>query len=443
MTKLQRLRADGREIFFAGLTGADPASAVKSAVEVSHGCLRVRERAHPLAAIRNLYVAGCGKAAAPMARAAEEIFGEKISRGLIVVKYGHSAETKRIEILEAGHPVPDAAGLRGAHRIVDLARGCGEEDLLVFLLSGGASALLPYPAAGLTLEDKQIATNALLKSGAPIEAVNAVRKHLSLVKGGRLAQIAAPARVLCLILSDVIGDGPEAIGSGPTAPDCTTYADCLHIIRRYSLTDKLPPPALDILARGARGEIAETAKPSDPLFERVQNVVVGNNRSALTAAAQRARALGYNAVILTQSMQGESRMVARAHAELVKRAACGAESLPRPACLLSGGETTVTVHGSGVGGRNQEFVLAAALELENIDNVVVLSGGSDGTDGPTDAAGGIVDGSTIARAKLIGIDGRAFLDRNDSYSFLRAVDDLLITGPTLTNVMDLQITLIA
>jgi hydroxypyruvate reductase len=257
-----------------------------------------------------------------------------------------------------------------------------------------------------------------------------------------LAQIAAPARVLCLILSDVIGDAPEAIGSGPTAPDCTTYADCLQIIERYKLRDKFPPAALDVLTRGAKQEIAETLKPSDPMLERVQNVIVGNNRSALSAAAQCAQALGYNVTMLTQSMQGESRLVAKAHAELLKGAARSAEPLSRPACLLAGGETTVTVHGDGLGGRNQEFVLAAALELENIQDVVVLSAGTDGLDGPTDAAGGIVDGSTVARAKLMGLDGQSFLQRNDSHNFLRAVNDLLITGPTLTNVMDLQITLL-
>jgi hydroxypyruvate reductase len=314
--------------------------------------------------------------------------------------------------------------------------------LLLFLLSGGASALFAYPARGLSLEDKQQATDALLKSGATIHDINAVRKHISEVKGGRLAQLAAPARLIGLLLSDVVDDAPEAIGSGPTAPDPTTYADCLQVIHRYDLSRRVPRAILDYLTRGTRQEIAETPKRFDRIFENVQNVIVGNNRLALAAARAHAEALGYHVWASTESVQGESRAAAKRHAAFVKEVIRTGEPVSRPACLLSGGETTVTVVGSGQGGRNQEFALAAAMEIENLDDVVILSGGTDGTDGPTEAAGGIVDGATVRRGKGKQLDAEKFLARNDSYNFLHASDDLLITGPTLTNVMDLQITLI-
>ena len=443
MTTLQRLRADAREIFAAGVRSADPAAAVRRALDMDKDRLRVEKRAYALSSIRNLFIAGCGKAGAPMARAALEILGEKVSGGVVVVKYGHKLPLENIEIIEAGHPIPDSAGLHGARRIMDLARRCSWEDLLLFLLSGGGSALFPCPAAGLSLEDKQQTTDALLKSGATIHEVNAVRKHISQVKGGRLAKLTAPARLIALILSDVVGDAPEAVGSGPTAPDSTTYADCLQIIQRYSLAHRLPPAILDFLQSGARQEIAETPKPSDRIFENVQNVIIGNNRAALLAARRRAEALGYQARVIAEAMHGESRVVAKSHAAFVKDVVRTGTPVSPPACLLAGGETTVTVVGDGLGGRNQEFALAAATAIENLDGVVILSGGTDGADGPTEAAGGIVDGSTILRGKAKNLDPEKFLARNDSYHFLLATDDLLITGPTLTNVMDLQITLIA
>lgn len=440
MTKLERLRAHAREIFLAGTQGADPAAAVRSFLEIRADLLRVGERTYDLKECRNLYLAGCGKAGMPMARAALEIFDERISHGVLVVQYGHKHPLRRIDVLEAAHPIPDEAGVEGARRVMDLARRCEREDLLLFLLSGGASALLPCPAAGISLADKQRATNALLRSGATIHEINAVRKHLSRVKGGRLAKRAAPARLVSLILSDVIDDSLETVGSGPTAPDPTTFGDSLRILERYRLAHEIPSSVLALLSRGARQEIPETAKPSDPVFHRVQNVVIGSNRTAVAAAQERAAALGYRVSILTEPTQGESRAAAVIHAERVRKIV--RENAPRPACLISGGETTVTVRGGGIGGRNQEFALAAALAIGKLDDVVILSGGTDGIDGPTDAAGGIVDGWTIARAHAAGLDPTMFLDRNDAYNLLRAVGDLLITGPTSTNVMDLQITLL-
>jgi hydroxypyruvate reductase len=312
----------------------------------------------------------------------------------------------------------------------------------LFLLSGGASALLPCPAEGLTLVDKQLTTQLLLKSGATIREINAVRKHLSKLKGGRVAQLAAPARIETLAISDVVGDSLEDIGSGPTVADSSTYNQCLEILWRYRLQRKIPAAVLRHLERGIGGEIDETPKPSNAIFQKVQNTIIGTNRQALEAAKLRSESLGYNTLILSDSVEGESRCVAAEHTEISLRIKSNLGPISRPACVLFGGETTVTVKGDGLGGRNQEYALAAALGIEEIDGVVVLSAGTDGTDGPTDAAGGIVDGLTIHRAKDKGFDAAEYLDRNDSYHLLQATGDLFQTGPTLTNVMDMQVLLV-
>lgn len=443
MLSLDKLRADARSIFAAGLESADPFAAVARTLELQDNRLRVGDRTYELSPVQNIFVAGCGKAAARMALAVQSLLGERLGGGVIVVKHGHQLPIERIKVIEAGHPIPDEAGLGGAREVMELARRCGEKDLLFFLVSGGGSALLPYPAAGLSLEDKQKTTEALLKSGAKIQEVNAVRKHISQIKGGRLARLAAPAKVITLVLSDVVNDSLEAIASGPTVPDSSTYEDCLRTIKHYGVERVIPPVVVNYLERGANGQIAETPKPSDGLFRDVQNIIVGGNRSALAAAQHRAEDLGYHTQVLSNTLEGESRIIAETHSTLVKEFVRRNTAASRPACLLSGGETTVTVRGDGLGGRNQEFSLAAAIELDGLDRVVILSGGTDGTDGPTDAAGGIVDGSTIDRGRAKNLDAAAFLAQNDSYHFLKATEDLLVTGPTLTNVMDLQVTLIA
>ena len=443
MVSLRRLRADAREIFEAGLQAVDPFAAVSKSLQLNKDHLRVGDRTYDLSVIENIFVAGCGKAAAPMALALKTSLGARIRYGVIVVKYGHKLQLEKIKVIEAGHPIPDEAGLEGARQIAELARRCSASDLLFFLVSGGGSSLLPYPAGGLSLQDKQRTTDALLRSGARIQEVNAVRKHISQIKGGRLAQLAAPARIISLALSDVISDSLGAIASGPTAPDSSTYADCLQIIRQYGVRSQIPPAVIHLLQRGVEGRIAETPKPGDGSFRQVQNIIVGDNRTALTAAERRARALGYHSTVLSSSVEGESRTVAKSHSALIKEIMRIRRAVSPPACFLSGGETTVTVRGEGLGGRNQEFCLAAAIEIDGLHGVVILSGGTDGTDGPTDAAGAIVDGSTAARGRAKDLDAGIYLSRNDSYHFLRATDDLLITGPTLTNVMDLQVTLVA
>jgi hydroxypyruvate reductase len=339
--------------------------------------------------------------------------------------------------------LPDEAGHTGARAIVGLAQQAGAGDLIFCVLSGGGSALLPCPADGISLDDKRQTTRILLDCGATIQETNAIRKHISKVKGGTLARLAFPATIISLILSDVIGDDLASIASGPTAPDATTFADCLSIARRYGVEKKIPTAVLHLLHRGADRRAEETPKVGDAVFRNVQNVLVGNNRLALEAARRGAQGLGYNTLLLSSFISGETREVAAVHGAIAREIIATGNPVDRPACVISGGETTVTIRGAGLGGRNQEFALAAAVETAGLDNVVILSGGSDGTDGPTRAAGAVADGTTVARAKRIGLDARLFLRNNDSYHFFEPLGDLLVTGPTFTNVMDLRLVLVA
>ncbi|HEY7676789.1 MAG TPA: glycerate kinase, partial [Candidatus Methylomirabilis sp.] len=395
-----------------------------------------------LTSFRRVLVVGAGKAGAALAAAVEEMLGDRVAGGLVTVKAGHTAPLWRVRLCEAAHPVPDEAGVDGARRMLALLRDAGQGDLVVACISGGGSALLPLPAEGLGLSDKQVVTRELLACGATIREINAVRKHLSGVKGGLLARAAAPAPVLACIVSDVIGDPLDAIASGPTAPDPTTFGDALGILDRYGLREKVPAGARAHLEAGARGERPETPKPGDPIFARVTNVLVANSTQALEAAELEANRLGLRALLLSTTVDGETREVARVHAAVAREVRTFGRPVAPPACVISGGETTVTLRGQGKGGRNQEFVLAAAVALEGVPGVVVFSAGTDGTDGPTDAAGAVADGDTCARARALGLDPQAHLDRNDAYPLFQALGDLVITGPTLTNVMDLRLLLI-
>ena len=383
---------------------------------------------------RRVLVLGCGKASAAMAAAAEEALGDRISGGFVVVKDGCAVPVPGVEIAEAGHPVPDARGLAASARLLELAHGAGEEDLVLFLVSGGGSALTPAPAPPITLAEKQEVTQLLLASGATIGELNAVRKHLSRFKGGRLARAAAPASVLTLALSDVIGDPLDVIASGPIAPDPTTFADARDVLARRGLAGRVPASVAARLEAGLRGELEETPKPGDRLFGRVTNVVIGNNALIADAAVAAASRLGYRPHLATRALQGEAREVAR---ELVARA----RGLEPPACLIAAGETTVTVKGKGRGGRCQEFALAAALELVPADRMTVLAAGTDGSDGPTDAAGAIVDADSVARGTRAGGDARRAMEDNDAYRFLTASGDLIVSGPTRTNLLDLYLVL--
>ncbi|HEY9074672.1 MAG TPA: glycerate kinase, partial [Desulfobaccales bacterium] len=370
-------------------------------------------------------------------QALEELLDDRLTQGLILVKRGYAAPLKKTRVLEAGHPLPDQSGLEGAAGMLRLLEGCSEKDLIMGAFSGGASALLPAPVPPLNLQQKQLATQLLLECGAEIGEINCIRKHLSRSKGGGLARAAYPATLISLILSDVVGDRLDVIASGPTVADDSRFADCLAVVARYGLAARLPAPVWRYLQDGAAGLHPETPKAGDPIFARVQNVVVGNNRLALLAARDRAAALGFRALLLTSGLEGEASQVARVLAAVGKEVCLSGHPVAAPACVLAGGETTVTLVSPGKGGRNQELALAAALALDGWDRISLLAAGTDGTDGPTEAAGAVADGATCRRARALGLNPADFLRRHDSYHFFAALGDLLITGPTRTNVMDI------
>lgn len=435
------LRRDALAIFKAALKAADPAEAIRRQVTLDGSMLHVGRKRYDLDHYRRVVVLGAGKASARMAETLEKQLGRRIALGLINTKYGHLARVKRIELHECGHPVPDAAGVEGSRRIAAMAAEATRDDLVIVLISGGASALMPLPADAITLEEKQETTRLLLACGAAIQEINAVRKHISAIKGGQLARLAAPATVVALMLSDVIGDPLDVIGSGPTAPDASTFHTAWSVIEKYDLQARIPDVVRHRLESGLLGEIDETPKPGDACFRRVQNVIVGSNRLAVDAAAKAARERGYRPVVLSTLIEGETRDVAGMHAVILKEAIASGQPARPPVCFISGGETTVTLRGAGLGGRNQEFALACALALDGVPGAVALSGGTDGSDGPTDAAGALADGRTLERARKAGLDAAAYLARNDSYHFFDALGDLIRTGPTGTNVMDVRLLL--
>ena len=453
-----RARKDILSIFKAGLAAADPVEAVRRHVVVRGGKLRIGDYSCDLKKVRNIFVVGAGKASARMAGAVEEILGDRpfdvaqggpergrmgrIAGGWINSKAGSAEKPPRkIHIHEAGHPVPDEAGLRGAGEIVKILEAAGEGDLVLLCLSGGGSALMPLPVEGVSLADKQATTQTLLACGADIREVNTIRKHLSQLKGGQFARMAQPAEVVALILSDVVGDPLDAIASGPSAPDRTTFADALAVLSKYGIASRVPLSVLEHLRAGAAGAKPETPKPGDPVFAKVRNLVIANNAASVEACARQARALGYRPLVLSTTIEGEAREAARVLVAVARESLTQGRPAKPPCCLISGGETTVTLRGSGRGGRNQEFALAAALAARGLDGIAILAGGTDGTDGPTDAAGAFADGATDDRAAERGLSAADFLARNDSWHFFHPLGDLLITGPTGTNVMDLYLLL--
>jgi len=383
-------------------------------------------------------VTGAGKAAASLARGLEAVLGDRIDSGIVLVKQGHGQRLRRIAVAEGGHPVPDAAGLAGTRRLMQTVQAAAENDTMFFVLTGGASALLIEPAPGLSFDDLQTASRLLVNGGAQIDDINAVRKHLSAVTGGRLRQRARCATFCTLAISDVVGDSPAAIGSGPTVADPSTFQECVAIVERYGLRSALPRAVVEHLERGAAGLVGETPKEKSGTFRSSHYRIVASNRISIDAAARIARERGCKVEILTTQMQGHTHEAAHHFAAALRRAA-STRSDATPIVLLAGGETTLAVDGDGRGGRNQEFALVAALDLQGLDDVVLLSAGSDGTDGPTDAAGAFVDGTTVARARARGLDIDDSLRRHDSYTLLHALGDLHCTGPTGTNVMDLVV----
>ncbi|MEW6186250.1 MAG: glycerate kinase [Thermodesulfobacteriota bacterium] len=391
---------------------------------------------------KSIVVLGAGKASAPMAAACETVLKNRIHAGLIVTKYGHTSPLTVVQTIEAGHPVPDRAGYDGAKKMISLLRACRGDDLIIFLTSGGASAMLPHPTSSISLAEKQKMTRLLLQRGLPIEEINRIRKHISLTKGGQLARWAYPATVIHLILSDVIGDSLETIGSGPFSPDSSTFRDAWEVIEKYRLEKTVPGSISRHLKMGLKREVEDTPKRGDPCFKKVSQVIVANNTLALRAARKKAEVLGCKTIILSSEIQGEARDLAGFYGAIVREVVKTNQAAQRPVCLLAGGEPTVTVTGKGVGGRNMELALAMAKEIRGLPQVLFLSIGTDGTDGPTDAAGAVVTGSTYDRALKKGFSPEGFLKENDSHTFFIKCGGLIKTGPTGTNVMDLHICLV-
>ncbi|MCX8149938.1 MAG: glycerate kinase [Candidatus Bathyarchaeota archaeon] len=424
------------------LKAVDPKALLKNKVVLNHSSFCIDQITFDLEKFRNIYVIGGGKASGVMAEAIEEILGKHIKSGIVNVPYGNQSKTHIVKLHEASHPVPDEAGVEGTKQIVRIAQSAEKDDLLICLISGGGSSLMALPREGVSLEDKKRLTEALLKSGATINEVNIVRKHVSGFKGGLLAKHAYPATVLNLILSDVVDDDLSSIASGPTAPDPSTFTDAKHILKKYGIWEDVPSSIQKVLSEGIEGKIADTPKKGDPIFERVYNVIVGNNRIASNAAVNYLKTEGVNTFLLTSSLECEAKQAGAIMASICREIFVSGNPLRRPAGIVVGGETTVKVTGTGSGGRNQELTLAAALKLKGLGSCVLASLSTDGVDGPTDAAGAIADGYTLMRAEQARLDAKRFLADNDSYSFFSRLGDLIFVGQTGTNVNDISVIVI-
>jgi glycerate 2-kinase len=427
-----------RTLITAGLAAADARKALLRAVALDGSALRIGRKTFDLRRYDRVLAVGAGKASARMAQALEQLLGPRLEAGLVVVNQGHKEPTERITIVEAGHPVPDRAGLQAARSLCAMLAPLTSHDLVLVLLSGGASSLLPAPVPGVTLRDKQKTTRLLLRCGASIQQINAVRKHLSLLKGGGLVR-STKATIATLVLSDVIGDDLPSIGSGPTAADPTTFADAIALLQRYQLWGRIPLPVQRHLQKGRRGAVPETLKPASPALRRVHHEIIGNNRAMLVAVTRAAEACGLRTVQLSTPFTGEARIAGQQMAAVARRLASRTDVLRPPCCVVAGGEPTVSVTGRGTGGRAQEFAVAAALGIAGLPNVWMAALGTDGTDGPTDVAGAVVNGTTFNRAQHMGIDLAAALARHDTYPALHALRCHIRSGPTGTNVNDLYL----
>lgn len=429
-------------ILASAIQAVDPKQAVHSHLIRSGNQLLVSGRSYNLVDYQRFIVIGAGKAGHPMASAIEEILPDHQFDGLVIVKDGYLAESSSstqhsIQLVEAGHPIPDSRGVVSTDRIIDILKQTNPETLVICLISGGGSALLVSPVEGVSLHDLQLLTSELLACGASINEINTLRKHLDRVKGGNLARLAAPAQVISLILSDVVADPLDVIASGPTIPDQTTFQEAIQILEQYQIKEKVPPPIQDYLLQGQEGNKSENPKPSDPIFRNVNNLIIASNQQAAQAALNQAQTEGLNSLLLTSYLQGEASQAGRFVASLARQIAKDGQPIPRPVCIILGGETTVKLTGSGKGGRNQELALGAVSDLANIRDVVLVSLATDGGDGPTEAAGAVVTGETLTRASQANLSPLTFLANNDAYHFFQHLNDLIITGPTNTNVNDL------
>lgn len=434
------MRKIAEQIFLAGVEHVLPDQLIAQQIKREGNQLHIASQTFPLSSNGKIYVLAAGKAAALMAKETEHILGDLITQGHVVTKYGHGCPLNHLTLTEAGHPLPDAAGIEATQRMLALVHKAEKEDIVICLISGGASALMADIPEGATLTDLMQANNLLVRCGANITEINTVRKHLSAVKGGQLAKAASPATVITLILSDVIGDPLDVIASGPTAPDNSTFADAVAVIRKYTLEDRFPATLLNHLRRGAEAHLPETPKPGDPLFGRVYNRIIGSNRMALKAAAHKAEELGFEAYIITDSLQGDCSAVADFILQIMEDTPH--ENRVKPLCLLFGGEPTLQVSGNGLGGRNQHLALQLATKIDPDGETTILCAGTDGTDGPTDAAGAVVDGNTLTDARERNIDAFHHLYRFNSYPFFQQAGGHIITGNTRTNVMDMVVVLL-
>jgi glycerate-2-kinase len=426
----------------SAVNSVDPYRIVQSRVRFRNSVLKVDQHVFDLSKFRNVYVVGGGKASGSMAVALEKVLDDRITRGLVNVPKKGMNKTKMIRLHEASHPIPDESGVAGTRRMLRMVEGADENDLVICLISGGGSSLMPLPRGKISITDKRKLTDALLKSGATINEINTVRKHVSDFKGGWLAKKAYPATILNLILSDVVGDPLDFIASGPTVPDSTTFSDAVRVLQKYHLWSSAPSSIRQVLTSGEKGLIPETPKAGDEAFTKTHNVIVGNNRSASLAACECLRKAGLNTLLLTATLEGEARDAGIILATIAREVSASENPARKPAGIVAGGETTVTVIGKGLGGRNQEIPLAASPKLSGLDGVVIASLTTDGVDGPTDAAGAIADGKTLARAAESGLTPERFLLENDSYHFFEELGDLMFTGPTGTNVNDVSVIIV-
>lgn len=427
-------------IMVAGLQAVDPYIAISNHVKRVQESLEINGDRFNLAVNGRIFVIGAGKAGQPMAEAVSEILGNKLEYGLVIVKDGYydiERPIEKIEIVEAGHPIPDNRGVQATNRVIELLKRTQKDDLVICLISGGGSALMVSPVEGISLAELQDLTAELLASGATINEINTLRKHLDQVKGGQIARYATPARLVSLILSDVVGDPLDVIASGPTVPDSTTFDDAIEILNKYQIEHKISRSIIKHLNSGRAGEIPETPKENDGIFKNVTNFMIGSNLVAGNGTLEQARKEGFHSMVLTNYLQGEAKEVAITLAAILRQMASNNPPIPRPACIILGGETTVTLHGNGQGGRNQEIALASVYDLAGIEDIALITLATDGGDGPTDAAGAVVTGETFLRAQKLGMDPQKYLRNNDSYNFFKTLNDLVITGPTQTNVNDL------
>lgn len=436
------------EIINAALQAVDPAVAISNHLARSGKYLYCDDLIYDLENFRRILLVGAGKAGAPMAGMIVRLLGSYLDRGVIVVKEGYAKsrfsypdksleQLEKIEVIEAGHPLPDQRSLSGTQTILNLLSDTTEEDLVICLISGGGSSLLVAPHPGIKLDDLQKTTALLLACGASIHEINTLRKHLDQVKGGGLARAAAPATLLTLVLSDVVGDNFDVIASGPTSPDSSTFDQSYRILERYDLIEKVPSVVITHITRGMEGDVSETLKDDNPVFARVKNIIIGNNKQAALAAQQKASEFGFSTLLLTNYLEGEARQVGRFFASIARQFRNNQPPIDRPALILAGGETTVTITGDGKGGRNQELALGAVEGMKELSNIFLITLATDGGDGITDAAGAVVTGDTFLRARQFGLEPQDYLNRNDSYNFFEPLEDLLKIGPTLTNVNDL------